>query len=195
MGKKVRVRCPTCGMLVWQSRLNKDFPLEFILQDSSGAGYQKIRHSYKPLRIPDSEGGRLFCAMLALKMAEKAKRILKRVGADKIIEIDIKVWDEDDEETIDEEEYIDDREYDYEEEEPGLTKEYEPETQTFEFEFDDEEYEIDVPIQVAGEVKKRSLLGRLFSRSDGKLIKEMSEEAPPLEWVFDSYDVEHEEVR
>jgi len=184
MGKKIRVRCPICGMLVWQSRLNKDFPFEFVLQEVSGRGYKQIENKYKKLRLPDSEGSRIFCTMLALKMAEKAKQMLKRVGGDEMLEINVR-WLVDG----DDDDYLDD--VDDTSDEPGDV-EFEPETHTYEFEVDGRDYEIEIPLVTTGEVRGRSFLGRLFSRtqSDGEVIPEMEKAVDSLEREFDSFDVE-----
>ena len=176
MGKKVRVRCPTCGMLVWQSRLNKDFSFEFVLQESSGRGYRKIEHKYRGMRVPDSEGAKLFVAMLAVKMVEKAKQLVRMVGADDVMEISLQMLGED---------VADDLAVD--EDVGGGDVEYVPEmvSHEVEVEFDDGVYEIEVPVLVEGDVK-RSFLGRLFGGGGvGKVVDDM-EAVPVLERVFSS---------
>lgn len=185
MGKKIRVRCPVCGMLVWQSRLNKDFDLEFVLQHSVGQGYQKMRNEYKRMRVPDSEGAKLFVTMLAAKMVEKAKAMVHMVGADDFIEISLRMAGEDVAGEWDIEDEVGD----------GVVTDIErvPDVVTREVEFDDGVYEVDVPVLFDGDVKRRSLLGRLFAGKDGKPVGDM-EVVPHLEHVFDDFDVEYEEV-
>jgi len=169
-------------MLVWQSRLNKDFSFEFVLQETSGRGYKKIENKYKRMRIPDSEGAKLFVAVLAAKMVEKAKEMVRSVGADDVMEISLRMLGE-----------VDD---DWDDVEVGdgageSEVEYVPEMVTHEVEFDDGVYDIEVPILVEGDVKRRSFLGRLFAGSDGKIIDEM-EAVSELEYEFDEFDVEVE---
>lgn len=38
MARHVRLRCPICGMLTWQSRLDKEWPFEVIIQHIKGKG-------------------------------------------------------------------------------------------------------------------------------------------------------------
>lgn len=187
MGRKIRVRCPVCGMLVWQSRLNKDFSFEFVLQESSGRGYKKIEHKYKWMRVPDSEGAKLFVTMLAAKMVEKAKAMVRMVGADDFIGISLRMAGEDIADALDD---IDAESGAGE----GIVSEvdYVPDVVSYEFEFDDGVYEVDVPVLFDGDVKKRSLLGCLFAKN-GKPIRDM-EVVPQLERAFDDFDIEYEEV-
>lgn len=191
MGKKVRVRCPVCGMLVWQSRLNKDFSFEFVLQESSGRGYKRMENKYRGVRVPDSEGAKLFVMMLAAKMVEKAKQLVRMVGAEDVMEISLHMLGED---TV--EDAIEDGDDIGVEDEVGDGEvEYVSDVVIHEMVFDDAVYEIEVPALVVGDVKKRSLLGRLFGGGgDGKVIDEM-ETVPDLERVFDEFDVEVEEVK
>ena len=92
MQSYVRMRCPCCGMLVWQDRLNNSYPFEFVRQDMSGGGRGGRRIEYTRGGVADSEDARTYQGLLALKMVEKARRLLDEIGAD----VDIRVYSRED---------------------------------------------------------------------------------------------------
>lgn len=170
MGAKVRVRCPVCGMLVWQSRLNKDYDFEFVLQESTGRGYQKIEHSYKPARLADSNSAKMFQLVLALKMIEKAESLLEQIGVG--VDVDLCISDNVKDELLEsyEEVFGDKRESEYD-------VEYEPERIEYvhEFEIGKRVYEVEYP-ELCSDDLKRLWLGGLRKRKgqQGQEIKEMA---------------------
>ncbi len=87
MANNVRMRCPCCGMLVWQDRLNRDYAFELARQEIWSEGRGRIRNRYHFALAADSDDARMFQGLLALKMASKAKRLLREIDAD----IDIQV--------------------------------------------------------------------------------------------------------
>jgi len=183
MGNKIRVRCPLCGMLVWQSRLNKDFNFEFVIQQSAGKGYQKIEHKYKPAYMADTEVAKIFQTVLAMKMVEKAEELLKKIDVD--IKIDVQIPDETEEEfTKSYEEVTKEKqevrhEVDYEVEKPKDV--------VYEFEVAGQEYEIEMPTLQVEDVK------RSFFRRQRKpqKIEEMVA-IREFEIGYDVKDVEYE---
>jgi len=86
-GRKLRVRCPCCGMLVWQSRLSGNHELEFVIQESYSPGAGNIRHKYHRGNVAESEGAKVFQAFLALRMIETAERLLEEVGAGVVVTV------------------------------------------------------------------------------------------------------------
>lgn len=182
MAHKIRVRCPLCGMLVWQSRLNKDYPFEFVIQEITAEGYQKIKNRYKPARKADTEVAGMFQTVLALKMIEKAEDLLKEVGAG--IEIDVQIPEEAKEELG--------KSYEKASEEKVKVEhevEHEPEEYVYEFEIGEQEYEIEIPVLQTEDVKRKSFFKRLRRKSEG--IEEM-EAIRELEIDYDVKDVEYE---
>ena len=82
MAKRVRCRCPACGMLVTQNQLNKDYDFEFIIQETGSRGRGRIYHVYrKPTKV---EGGAFvyFKAGLAKKFYQIADRLMGEAKAE-----------------------------------------------------------------------------------------------------------------
>ncbi len=74
MKKKIRVRCPICGMLVWQDRLNASYEFEVLIQKSVGLGYGKgFHHEYVSPR--DEDGVFLIKFALAEKLEAVARKL------------------------------------------------------------------------------------------------------------------------
>lgn len=188
MARKVRVRCPICGMLVWQSRMNKDFPFEFVIQEITGSGYQKIRNRYKTAYIADTEASKMFQAVLAMKMVEKAEELLKKVDAD--IKIDVRMPEEVEGELTEAYEEV------VEETKKTRKAEHEVEREVeqyvYELEVDGTEYEVEIPALSVEDVRK-SFWGRLGMRRArrGEDIEEM-EAIGELEIEHDVKDIEYE---
>lgn len=65
MSDHVRIRCPICGMLGWQSRLAKDFKFEVMIQHITSRGRGGIANTYSE---PETEDG---VFMLKIALAEK----------------------------------------------------------------------------------------------------------------------------
>lgn len=103
----IRIRCPICGMLVWQSRLSKDYNFEFVVDKIKSKGYKKIEHNYQKHQVADSEEAKMFQLLVVAKMLKKAEELMAEIDED--IELNIEVefpegYDEEDEEIYDEEE-------------------------------------------------------------------------------------------
>lgn len=182
--KKIRIRCPVCGMLVWQSRLNKDYPFEFVIQESSGKGYQKIEHKYKHAYVADTDPSKVFQALFAMKMVEKAEALLKEIDADITVKVDIpgeveKKLAETYEEVVSEPEKVE-----------VETEAEEVERETFEVEVGGVGYEVEIPDVKVEHVKKAGVLKRLSERKSrrGKKRKEI-EAVGELEVGIDVEDV------
>ncbi len=156
-GKKLRVRCPCCGMLVWQSRLNKKFPLEFVIQETTSAGRGKIQTTYHRGAVANSTGARAFQAMLALKMVEQAQELLDDVDAG----IRLDVVDLESEERF--------------EESTDSGDEQAAETVTYEIEQGEATYEIEVPTTLEVLDVKRSFWARFRPGRRGKRVKAMEQ--------------------
>ena len=184
MGNKIRVRCPLCGMLVWQSRLNKDHKFEFVIQQSAGKGYKKIEHKYKLAYMADTDVAKIFQAVLALKMVEKAEELLKKVDAN--IEIDVQMPEETEEEFAESYEEAKKEERKIEREVKQEVEQY-----VYEFEVGGGEYEVEIPVLQTEDVKRQSILRRLWKRKSQE-IEEM-EVIKELETEYDVEDVEYEQ--
>jgi len=185
MAHKVRVRCPLCGMLVWQSRMNKDYPFEFVIQEISGKGYKQIRNRYKKAYMADTDASKIFQSVLAMKMVEKAEELLKKVDAD--IKIDVRMPEEAEEELTEAYKEV-------VEAETKKPRKVEPEVEqyVYEVEVGGEEYEVEVPALSVEDMRK-SFWGRLGMRRArrGKDIEEM-EAIGELEIEHDVKDIEYE---
>lgn len=183
--KKIRIRCPVCGMLVWQSRLNKDYPFEFVIQESSGKGYQKIEHKYTTAYVADTDPSKVFQAVFAMKMVEKAEALLKEVDSDITVKVDIP----DEVEKNLQETYEEVTEAEAEE----VEVEKEEKEQTYEVEVGGVEYEVEIPEIKVEHVKKAGILKRLAERKSrkGRKRKEM-EVVGELEVEHDVKGVEYE---
>jgi len=71
MSQIVRLRCPVCGMLGNQKRLDGDYEFEVVIQEITSKGRGKIRHRYYQ---PQSEEGTW---LLKLALADKMRAVLK----------------------------------------------------------------------------------------------------------------------
>ena len=168
-GRKLRVRCPCCGMLVWQSRLNKKWKLEFVIQETSSAGRGKIQMRYHRGAVANSTGARAFQAMLALKLVEQAQELLDDVDAG----IRLDVVDLESEERV-------------EVEGEAVVYEVEGETATYEVEQGEVTYEIEVPTTLHVLDVKRSFWARFRPGRKGKSVKAMEQ----IEFEYDEVEVE-----
>lgn len=102
MAKVIRCRCPVCGMLVRQNRLDEDHDFEFVVEEIGSKGRGRIYHIY---REPDKvEGNALvyFKVALAGKLHDIADRLLEAARADvakekkaKVIEKEIPTYETD----------------------------------------------------------------------------------------------------
>jgi hypothetical protein len=171
-------------MLVWQSRLNKDYPFEFVIQESSGKGYQKIEHKYKTAYVADTDPSKVFQALFAMKMVEKAEALLKEIDSDITVKVDIpgeveKKLAETYEEVVTEPERVE------VETEAGKV-----ERETFEVEVGGIGYEVEIPDVKVEHVKKAGIFKRLSERKSrkGKKLKEI-EAVGELEVDVDVADV------
>lgn len=183
MGSKIRTRCPICGMLVWQSRLNKDFKFEFVIQESSGKGYQQIEHKYKPAYMADTDPAKMFQVVLAFKMVEKAEELLKEIYSN--IKVDLQMPKEIGKEFIESYEEVTKEKHEVEHE---IDHKVAQPVYVSEFKVDGHEYEIELPTLQAQDVKKQSFFKKL-RRS--KRIEEM-EAIGELEINHDVKDVGYE---
>lgn len=74
MSRHVRIRCPICGLLTWQSRLDKDWEFQVLIQHTKGAGRG---HGWKNTYYePETEEG-VFLIKIALadKLEEVASKL------------------------------------------------------------------------------------------------------------------------
>jgi hypothetical protein len=88
-------------MLVWQNRLNREYPFEFVRHEVWSEGRGRIRQKYHRGNVADSETAQAFQVLLAVKMAQKAQKLLREVGAD----VDVRIIDLTDDVEAGEEEY------------------------------------------------------------------------------------------
>ena len=175
-GKKLRVRCPCCGMLVWQSRLNKKFPLEFVIQETTSAGRGKILTTYHRGAVANSHGARAFQAMLALKLVEQAQELLDDVDAGirlDVVDLESEERVEDEGETVTYE--VEGETVTYEVEGEEVIYEVEGETATYEVEQGEVTYEIEVPTTLEALDVKRSIWARFRPGRRGKRVKAMEQ--------------------
>ena len=75
-------------MLVWQNRLNRDYAFEIVHHEIWSEGRGRIRNKYTFALAADSDDAKMFQGLLALKMIEKAKRLLAEIDAD----VDVQVY-------------------------------------------------------------------------------------------------------
>jgi|TARA_Y100000310_G_scaffold300857_1_gene336852 hypothetical protein len=156
-------------MLVWQSRLNKKFPLEFVIQEVTSGGRGKIRTTYHRGAVANSHGARAFQAMLALKLVEQAQQLLDDVDAG----IRLDVVDLESEERV-------------EDEGETVTYEVEGETVTYEVEQGEATYEIEVLTTLEVLDVKRSFWARFRPGRRGKRVRAMEQ----IEIEYDGVTVE-----
>lgn len=75
VAKRVRCRCPLCGMLVTQKQLNGEHEFEFKIQIIGSRGRGKIYHIY---REPDKVEGEAF-VMFKLSLVQKLRDVADRL--------------------------------------------------------------------------------------------------------------------
>ena len=81
MSRHVRIRCPICGMLSWQSRLDKEWEFEVIIQHTTSRGRGRITHQYYP---PETEEGTWLLKLALIdKLRAVADQLSDEVGQDK----------------------------------------------------------------------------------------------------------------
>jgi hypothetical protein len=73
MKHHVRIRCPICGMLSWQSRLDKEFKFEVLVQEIGSRGRGRITNRYYP---PEKEEG---VWLLKLALIDKLESVLEEL--------------------------------------------------------------------------------------------------------------------
>lgn len=76
VNRHVRIRCPICGMLGWQSRFAKEFDFEVIIHEIGSKGRGRITNKYYP---PEHEDG---VWILKLAMIEKMEAALKKLRSE-----------------------------------------------------------------------------------------------------------------
>lgn len=82
MAKRIRVRCPVCGMLVTQNRLDEDYDFEFIIQEIGSKGRGGIYHVYRKPDKVEGDALHYFKITLAGKLHQIADRLLGEARAD-----------------------------------------------------------------------------------------------------------------
>lgn len=171
MSKRVRIRCPACGMLVTQKRLNKDYNFEFVIQEITSEGQGGIKNKYKKSRVADSDGAEVFQYMVAMKLMDKAQKLFDEIGED--IEIEIHVPDEEKEEI---KEGYKESVIEYETEtETEIETEYQSDF-VFETEVGGVEFEAEIESELeSDDLKRKSLWSRIFHREDKEVEEAMSE--------------------
>jgi len=159
-------------MLVWQSRLNKRFPFEFVIQETSSAGRGNIQVRYHRGAVANSQGARAFQAMLALKMVEQAQELLDDAGAE--MRVDVVDLESDERVAV------------VSEPRASVDEQGEVETVTYEVGSGSTFYEIEVPTQIEGVDVKRGFWARFRPGRKGKPIREMEQ----VEFDFNGAEVE-----
>ena len=104
MAKRVRCRCPLCGMLVTQKQLDGEYDFEFVIQETGSRGRGRIYNVY---RKPDKVEGKalaFFKVALAQKVYALAERLLEAVtgeakekGKEELVAVTVHETDEYDE--------------------------------------------------------------------------------------------------
>jgi len=102
VAKIIRCRCPVCGLLVTQNRLNEEHHFEFIIQEIGSKGRGGIYHIYR--KADKVEGNALvyFKAILAGKLHDIADSLLEEARAEvakgkktKVVEEEIPAYETD----------------------------------------------------------------------------------------------------
>lgn len=73
MKRHVRIRCPICGMLGWQSRFAKEFDFEVVVHEIESKGRGKITNKYHP---PEHQEG---VWILKLALIDKMEAALEKL--------------------------------------------------------------------------------------------------------------------
>lgn len=85
MSKHVRLRCPICGMLSWQSRLQKRWEFEVVIQETHSAG--KGKGYYNKYSAPeDAEGVWRLKLALIKKMEVVIEELREEARAERDVE-------------------------------------------------------------------------------------------------------------
>ncbi len=82
MSRIIRCRCPLCGVLVNQERLNQDYEFEFVVQEITSKGRGRICNTYRKANVAESTGFQLFKFTLAEKLHAVADRMMEKMRAD-----------------------------------------------------------------------------------------------------------------
>lgn len=79
MAKRIRCRCPVCGILVTQDRLNESHDFEFIVHEIGSRGRGRIYNIYRKADKVEGEAFFYFKAGLAQKLYQIADRLMGEV--------------------------------------------------------------------------------------------------------------------
>lgn len=82
MSKRIRCRCPLCGMLVSQKQLDGEHDFEFIIHEIGSKGRGKIYNIYRKPDKVEGQGFLLFTMALAEKLYKVADGLLEKVRAE-----------------------------------------------------------------------------------------------------------------
>ena len=88
MGRKIRIRCPICGMLTWQSRLDQEWEFEIVLQRTKGRG--RGRGFSNEYSYPEKEQGTF---LVKLAMADKLEAVARKLREEARSEKDDTFWE------------------------------------------------------------------------------------------------------
>lgn len=77
MAKIIRCRCPVCGMLVRQNRLNEEHDFELLVEEIGSKGRGRIYHIYRKPDKVEGEALLYFKVNLAGKLHEIADSLLE----------------------------------------------------------------------------------------------------------------------
>lgn len=77
MSKRVRCKCPVCGVIVTQERLNEEHQFELIIHEVGSRGRGKIYNIYRKADVKETEDFQLFKAVLARKLQNIAESLFE----------------------------------------------------------------------------------------------------------------------
>ena len=81
MNRHVRIRCPICGMLGWQSRFAKEFDFEVVIHEIGSKGRGRITNKYYP---PEHQDGVWILKLAMIKKMEAAlEKLREEVGEER----------------------------------------------------------------------------------------------------------------
>lgn len=75
MSKRIRCRCPLCGMLVTQKQLDGEYEFEFKIQEILSKGRGKICNVYRKPNLVEGEAFLIFKLALVQKIRDVADRL------------------------------------------------------------------------------------------------------------------------
>lgn len=75
MSKRIRCRCPLCGMLVTQKQLDGEYEFEFKIQEILSKGRGKIYNVYREPNSVEGEAFLIFKLSLVQKLRDVAERL------------------------------------------------------------------------------------------------------------------------